>query len=252
MRIQLSLFLMLISLNLYGQIFTYGDPPIISNVESLIERSNKHKNDWREYSFDSSSRITEIKYFRDSILLEHKLFYYESNGDSAMKTTEINISSRGTSYYNSIYFYDSNKRIIRYELFKENTDIPMIVELNTKYVGDKIKEFDRILIPHDTSVIEHYIFSYLKNKTIINKTDNKQISQETVTIEFDDRGNCIKKTVDYNNPETVLAGVRTYSHSRKDKYEIIYKNDKNGNWIQSYSKTRLWKFKIDHRIIKYK
>jgi hypothetical protein len=245
-------FLLLGSLTVHCQILNYGDPSVKGNIESLVERTNKHKNDWREYSFDSLSRITEIKYIRDKNLIETELLRYNSNSEALTEINEIYLNERGSHYLNSKYYYDSNKRIIKYERFKEGSDIPMIVELNAKYDGDKIKELDRILIPKDTSVIEHYSFTNLKNKTIIKKSDNKGISSETITIILDKKGNCIKKDIDYNDPKAVLGGVRTYSPFRKDKYVKIYKYDKNGNWIQSYSKTLLRKIKLDHRDIKYK
>ncbi|MDP4227320.1 MAG: hypothetical protein Q8910_13145, partial [Bacteroidota bacterium] len=173
------------------------------------------------------------------------------DNDSVMIITETNKSRRGISIHSYKYYYDSQKRIVRYEYFKEDCLTPMIVELNAKYENGRIIQYDRILIPNDTSVIEHYRFEYLDNKIIIKKTDNKHISWETTIIKLDKKGNWIDKKVDYNNPECVLGGIRAYSRFRHDKYEIKYRYDKMSNWIQSYSVTRFWRYKQDKREIKY-
>ncbi len=63
--------------------------------------------------------------------------------------------------------------------------------------------------------------------------------------------NIVSETVDYNNPEVVLAGVRTWSRWRHDRYRIDYKYDERGNWIERFAVTWLRKYKIEERIIKY-
>ena len=238
-------------MTVYCQILSLGDPDIKGNVGFILEKSCGFKNDWREYSFDSLSRIIEIKYFRDKELLENTFRSYKMINDSVLIVTETNKSRRGIYISNSKYYYNSQKRIVRYEYYKENCLTPMIVELNAKYENGRIMQYDRILIPNDTSVIENYKFDYLSNKIIVKKTDNKQISHITTTIKLDKRGNWIDKVVDYNDPECVLGGIRTYSRFRHDKYEIKYKYDKIGNWIQSYSVTQFWRYKRDKREIKY-
>jgi hypothetical protein len=173
------------------------------------------------------------------------------DNDSIMIVTETNKSRRGISLHISKYYYDSQKRIVRYEYYKENCLTPMIVELNAKYENMRIMQYDRIFISNDTSVIEKYSFDYLDNKIIVKKTDNKQISSETIVIKLDKNGNWIDKIVDYNNPKCVLGGIRPYSRNRPDKYEIKFKYDKFGNWIQSYFVTIFGRHKRDERVIKY-
>ena len=74
----------------------------------------------------------------------------------------------------------------------------------------------------------------------------------TKTLKYDKKGNLISETIDYNNPEVVLAGVRTWSRFEHDKYRIDYKLDNYGNWISRYSVTWLKKRKIEERQIEYK
>jgi hypothetical protein len=251
MRTLLILSCILITLKVNCQIFSFGDPSIKGNVRFIIEKSNGYKADWREYSFDSLSRIIEIKYFRDNELLGNDFFNYKMENDSFLIVSKTNKSRRGIEMSNSKYFYDSQKRIIRYEYFKENSLTPMIVELNAKYENGRILQFDRMLIPNDTSVIETYSYKYLDNKILIKKSDNKVINSETTTIKLDKNGNWIDKIVDNCNPECVLGGIRTFSPFRHDKYRIKYEFDKNGNWIQSYSITLFWRYKRHKRVIEY-
>jgi len=252
MRTVLILFLMFLNSAIYSQIFNLGDPIVKGPVEMIIEKSNRFKNDWREYSFDSISRLKEKKSYRDGELLEDELWSYRIINDSLLESTQTIKSRRGISIYKSKYFYDSRKRIIRYEEYKQNSNIPYIVGLNAIYENDKIKQYNRILIPNDTSVIETYKFEYINNRIIVKKSDNKNISRETCTLKLNRDKNLIDKVVDYNDPLCVLAGIRTYSHLRRDKYEMKYKYDKCGNWIQSYSITRFWKYRRESREIKYK
>jgi hypothetical protein len=242
---------MLINASVNSQIFSLGDPVVKGHVAFILEKSPKYKDDWREYSFDSLSRIIEVKYYRDKELLETDFLSYKMFNDTILVITKTNKSRRGISANYLKYYYNSQNKIVRYEYYKENTSIPMIVEQNVRYENDQLKQYDRILIHKDTSVIETCRFDYLKNKIVIKNSDNRNISRETVILKLHKNRNIIDKVIDYNDPECILAGVRTYSRSRRDKYEIKYKYDKMGNWIKSYSITQFWRYKINYREIKY-
>ena len=82
MRALLIFSFTLITLTVYSQIFSKGDPKTKGKVDFIMERSDGYKNDWREYSFDSLSRIVEIKYYRDKELLENHFLSYKTINDS--------------------------------------------------------------------------------------------------------------------------------------------------------------------------
>ena len=132
----------------------------------------------------------------------------------------------------------------------KDSAFPMIIESNIIYNNKQIVKYKRIHIDQrDTTVIQSYILDYNKenSQVVIKKSDNKNISSETIILRYDKNGNLKSNLIDFNNPETVLGGVRTWSSKRQDKYHIDYKYDKYGNWIKSYSVTWIWKYKRNTR-----
>src|SRR5690554_4951715 len=226
MRYLIVAFTLLINLPANSQILNLGDPAFKGRIENVKEKSVGYKNDWRDFSFDKSFRINEKKSYRDNNLLEQVKWTY-LDLDSIFIANEI---VNGKKIIHKSY-YDSNKRLKRFELYSTNDSIcPMIIETNIIYDNNHIISYNRILLnQRDTTVTEKYTIEY--------NPDNSQV--------------VIKKIIDYNNPETVLGGVRTWSSKRHDKYRIDYKYDNYGNWIKSYSVTWFWKHKINTRLIKY-
>jgi len=250
MRYLIVAFTLLINLPANSQILNLGDPAFKGRIENVKEKSVGYKNDWRDFSFDKSFRINEKKSYRDNNLLEQVKWTY-LDLDSIFIANEI---VNGKKIIHKSY-YDSNKRLKRFELYSTNDSIcPMIIETNIIYDNNHIISYNRILLnQRDTTVTEKYTIEYNpdNSQVVIKKSDNKNISSETITLKYDKKGNLISKIIDYNNPETVLGGVRTWSSKRHDKYRIDYKYDNYGNWIKSYSVTWFWKHKINTRLIKY-
>src|SRR5690554_1210810 len=250
MRYLIVAFTLLINLPANSQILNLGDPAFKGRIENVKEKSVGYKNDWRDFSFDKSFRINEKKSYRDNNLLEQVKWTY-LDLDSIFIANEI---VNGKKNIHKSY-YDSNKRLKRFELYSTNDSIcPMIIETNIIYDNNHIISYNRILLnQRDTTVTEKYTIEYNpdNSQVVIKKSDNKNISSETITLKYDKKGNLISKIIDYNNPETVLGGVRTWSSKRHDKYRIDYKYDNYGNWIKSYSVTWFWKHKINTRLIKY-
>lgn len=251
MRYLLAVILLLVNLSAKSQILDLGDPGFKGNINYVIEKSKRYKHDWREFYFDNISRISEKKSLRDNNLLEVVKWSY-LDLDSVHIANEI---INGEKYIHKSYF-DPDKKLKKFELYSpKDYACPMIIESNIIYNNDQIEKYNRYLMnQRDTTVIESYILDYERDNlvTVIKNNDNKNISSETIILKYDKSGNLISKLVDFNNPETVLAGVRTWSSTRHDKYRIDYKYDKYGNWIKSYSVTWFWKYKINTRIIKYK
>ena len=255
MRYLLTLLFVLIDLSVLCQAINLGDPIFKGDIVSVIEKSPEFKNDWREFSFDSLSHVIEKKYFRDSVLLQTDKWSYV-NQDSIFITTEYIQNNFGLTTHKTKCYYDSDKRLVKYELYNESlSSIPLITELNMIYVNGLLKQYDRILQRNgDTTVIEKYKLDYYNDNTkiVVIKSDNKNLSRETTILKLNKRGDVVDKIVDCNNPLCALTDIRPYSRNRPDKYEIKYKYDKFGNWIQSYFVTRLWRYKRDERKIKYK
>jgi len=251
MRYLIVAFPLLINLSVNSQILNFGAPEFKGKIENVKEKSVGYKNDWRDFFFDKSFRISEKKSYRDNKLLELVKWTYQDL-DSIFIANEI---INGEKFIHKSY-YGFNKRLKRFELYSPNDSIcPMIIETNIIYDNNQIKSYNRILLnKRDTTVIEKYTLEYNKDNSqvLIKKSDNKNISSETITLKYDKKGNLISKIIDYNKTETVLGGVRTWSPKRHDKYRIDYKYDNYGNWIKSYSVTWIWKYKINTRLIKYK
>jgi hypothetical protein len=251
MRYLIVILIFLDNLSVKSQNLNLDDPEFKGNIDYVLEKSDGYKNDWREFYFDNISRIIEKKSYRDSNLVEVVKWSY-LDLDSVFIAYEI---INGEKFSHKSYF-DSDKKLKKIELYSPKDSVcPMIIKNNIIYNDNQIEKFNRILInQRDTTVIESYIFDYNKDNSvsIIKKNDNKNISSETIILKYDKNGNLISKLIDYNNPETVLAGVRTCSSTRHDKYRVDYKYDKYGNWIKSYSVTWFWKNRINTRMIKYK
>jgi hypothetical protein len=251
MRYLIVVLIILVNLSAKSQILNLGDPDFKGNIEYVIEKSVGYKNDWREFYFDNISRISEKKSFRDNNLLEIAKWSY-MDLDSVFIANEI---INGEKFIHKFYF-DSDKKLKKFELYSpKDSACPIIIESNIVYDNKQIEKYNRILINRrDTTVIESYILDYNSDNSVavIKKNDNNNISSETIVLKYDKNGNLISKLIDYNNPKTVLAGVRTWSSKRQDKYRVDYKYDKYGNWIKSYSITWFWKYKKYTRIIKYK
>ncbi|WP_026905446.1 hypothetical protein [Pedobacter glucosidilyticus] len=251
MRYWLVIFIFLINLSANSQILNLGDPDFKGKIESVREKSNAYKNDWRDFFFDQSFRLSEKKSYRDNNLLEIVKWTYLDLDSIFIAKEAIN----GNKFIHKSY-YDSNKRLKKFELYSSKDSIyPMIIETNITYNNNQIIKYDRILLnQRDTTVIETYMLEYTNdnNQVLIKKNDNRNISSETIILKYNKKGNLISKIIDYNNPETFLGGVRTWSSDKHDIYRIDYKYDKQGNWTKSYSVTWIWKHKINTREIKYK
>lgn len=251
MRLSIIIFILLLSLSAKCQILDLGDPDFKGKIESVIEKSKRDRNNWREFSFDQYFRIREKKSYRDNNLIEVVKWTY-LDLDSIFIANEIINGKRITHKL----YYDSNKRLKRFELYSTIDSVhPMIIENNIIYDNDLIIRYNRTLLNQmDTTLTETYLLEYNKgdSQVIIKKSDNKNISSETIILRYDKKGNLISKLIDYNNPKMVLVGVKTWSSNRHDKYRIDYKYDNYDNWIKSYYVTRIWKYKINTRVIKYK
>jgi hypothetical protein len=243
--------LILINLSANSQILNLGDPGFKGNIDNVIEKSKRYPQDWREFSFDSLSRLVEKKSYRNNKLVEDIKWTY-------IDLDSILIKKEKNAKYFSIHksYFDSNKRLKKYEYFASNDSInPSIIETNIHYLNGHIQQYNRIHLNHpDSTIIVLYNFEYNKDNTriTIKRIDNKNISSEIFTLGFDSKGNLIHMIIDYNNPLAVVGGARTWSRSRLDKYRIDYKYDKFGNWTNSYAVTRFGKHKISTRKIKYR
>ncbi len=242
--------MLLFSLLANSQIINLGDPEFKGKIQSVKEYSKKFKNDWREFVFDSAFRLNEKKSYRENNLLEVVNWTY-LDLDSVLI---VNETINGVRFISKSYF-DNNKRLKRYESYSSvDLEHPSIIETDVVYENNQIEKYKRILLNNrDTTIVESYLFKRNRNnsKVIIKKAINNNIDPETITFKYDKKGNLVSKSVNYNNPKTVLGGVKTWSSNRKDKYRIDYKYDNFGNWIKSYSVTRYRKYNLNERELKY-
>jgi hypothetical protein len=234
-----------------SQILNLGDPGFKGNIDFVIEKSKRYSQDWREFSFDSLSRLKEKKSYRDNSLVEDIKWTY-LNLDSILITKEQNGNYVGIHKS----YFDSNKRLKKYDYFSSKDSInPVISETNIHYLNVRIQKFNRLLKNHRDSVVNVlYILEYNQDSSIITirESINNIICSKIITLEFDSNENLISKVIDYNNPLAVVAGASSWSRSRLDKYRIDYKYDNFGNWVKSYAVTRYGKHKINTRKIKYR
>ena len=216
------------------------------NLKRIIEKSEKFPDSWREYNFDSHYKLQEIKYFR-----ENKLVQTENYNNTASDSLLIVRKSVNGQVFIDKYFFDPSKRLKRHEMFSSDDTIsPSSILTDFVYHGNELKQFKQIAILNSDTTE----FKYNKsNRTArITELNKKNKNSNTKTLKYDKKGNLISETIDYNNPEVVLAGVRTWSRFEHDKYRIDYKLDNYGNWISKYSVTWLKKRKIEERQIEYK
>lgn len=252
-------FLVLLSVTFFsistnGQSFNTNELDFKGRIKSVIEKSVNYPNSWREFDFDNLHRLIEKKYFREHNLVQTEIWDYAETDSMLVINKQIENGTRIENFTEKL-FYDSSKRIKRKEVFsKSGSIIPEIVFTNFVFNGNDIIQYNRILINnHDTTTVELYEKEYREDKLtiIVRKTDSKSLNSFTQTSKFDKNGNLKSEVIDYNNPEVVLADVITWSRSRRDKYRVDYKYDKQGNWIKKYAVTWLKKHKIEERIINY-
>jgi len=220
-------------------------------ISKIIEKDIGNQNSWREYIFDSNSRIKEKQSFRDLKEVEDIKYDYFDYDSILIKKESIN--HIGSRVYRSIYksYFDANKRLKRYEYYSsKDTIVPWIIENNIVYNNNgKIKSYERISKIKDSTSVIHYSFNYSKNYLTLTI---KQINNpETVVFKYNKKGNATDLIVDEHNALSAIGGAKVWSKNRKDKYQIRYKYDKFGNWIRSYSVTKFWTYKINKRIITY-
>ena len=254
-----------------GQDIDWGGFQFKGPIIRLIEKSKGSRQYWREYYFDSLSRIQEINYYRDKKLVGIDEWDYLDRDTLFIAKEKVkNLSYSGTNReiiviskdsiefdtYIHKYFYNTDRRLIRYEWFDSRDSInPKIVTFNFVYKDNHLQQYKRVIINSgDTTLIELYKFDYNQNFSAITikRTDNKNITNEISIYKYDKENHLISVLHDFNDPMVVLGGVRCWSNSRNDKYQMAYKYDKYGNWIKSYYITRYWKYRYDTRIIEYK
>jgi len=243
-----------IGISAKGQSLNISEPNFKGNIKSVVEKSVKYPDSWREFEFDNQHRQKEKKYFREHNLVQSEKWHYIENDSLLIIKRQIDNGIRIESFVDKFYF-DSDKRIKRQEIFSSrDTIFPMIIFTNFVVSGNDILQYNRILINNkDTTTVELYEKTYSKDKltVTVKKTDSEGISSFTQTLKYDKKGNLKSQIFDYNNPEVVLGGVRTWSRRRLDKYRIDYKYDEQGNWVEKYAVTWLKKYKTEIRIIKY-
>lgn len=114
----------------YGQDVSYGNSEFVgNNLHKVIEKSIKYPGSWREFLFESNSRLKEKKYFRDFKELENIKYDY-SDLDSVL-ITRVNINRIGISESKSIRksYFDSAKKLVLFtEYLVEDTLIPSLKE----------------------------------------------------------------------------------------------------------------------------
>ena len=216
------------------------------NIKRIIEKSEKFPDSWREYNFDSLYRLEEKQYFR-----ENKLVQTENYNNTVNDSLLIVRKSVNGQVFIDKYFFDPSKRLKRHEMFSSNDTIsPSTILTDFVYLGNELKEYKHISTKNsDTTEIKYQKCNLTARVT---ESNNKTKNSFIRTLKYDKKGNLISETIDYNNPEVVLAGVRTWSRFKHDKYRIDYKLDNYGNWISRYSVTWLKKRKIEERQIEYK
>lgn len=255
MRNLTIIILVIVGITVKAQSFDLFEPEFKGNIKRITEKSVKYPDSWREYEFDSLFRLSEKKYYRDNKLVQTETTSYFGNDSLLTKRKVIKGEVYGEVYIDK-YYLNPDKKLKRHEVFSSiDSIVPMIIYTDIIYVGNELKEYKRILKNNaDTTEIEYYEIKCNKNKSIETITEkNKNVKGSFVIIHKNDRkGNLKSVTVDYNNPEVVIAGVRTWSPFKHDKYRIDYKLDKHGNWISRYSVTWLTKRKIEERQIEYK
>jgi len=251
MRNLMITILFIVGITVQAQSVDLFESEFKGNIKRIIEKSENFPDSWREYEFDSLFRLREKKYYRDYKLVQIEITSYSGN-DSLLTTRKV---IKGEVYIDK-YYFNSDKKLKRHEVFFSiDSIVPMIIFTDFIYENNELKEYKRILKRNsDTTNIEQYEIKYNKTRLLKTTTEkNKYLKSSFLRVlKYDKKGNIISETVDYNNPEVVLAGVRTWSPFRHDKYRIDYKLDKYGNWISRYSVTWLRKRKIEERQIEYK
>lgn len=251
MRSPLIALFIVLCIPIKSQVLKLDNERFKGNIELIIEKSKKNSQDWREFTFDSLSRLAEKRSFRDGKLVQDVKWTY-TDLDSILVSEE----NLGNEIFIHKSYFDLHKRLKKYEIYSPQDSVfPFITETNIDYLNGLIQYYNRILINHrDTTVNEWYKFYYSRDKfeVLITNMYNKDSNPETITFRFDKKGNVKSEIVDNNNPLAVIAGVKAWSRTHLDKYRIDYKYDKLGNWITKYSVTRFCKHRIETRKIKYK
>jgi hypothetical protein len=203
----IALFIFL-NIPIKSQVLNLGDPGFKGNISRVIEKSVKYPKSWREFRFDSQSRIEEQQSYRDDTLVGDVKWTY-LDLDSVVIAKENN--GANVSIHKS--YFDSDKRLVKYELFSPGDSVfSSILENNVKYFGGQIQQFNRFLLNRiDTIFNEFYKYEYSKDKSklVISENDKKRQSTETITLKFDRKGNQISKVIDYNDSSIVITGARS-------------------------------------------
>jgi len=246
MRYLMIIISIIIGITVKGQCSDLFECGFKGNIKRIIEKSEKFPDSWREYNFDNHYRLKEKKYYRDYKLVLTETTSYFRN-DSLLTTRKV---INGEIYIDK-YYFNSDKKLKRHEIFSpKDTISPMTILTDFVYLGNELKQFKHISTRNSDTTETKYKKSNLTAR--ITHTNKKEKNRYIQTLKYDKKGNLISETIDYNNPEIVLAGVRTWSRFKHDKYRIDYKLDDYGNWISRYSVTWLKKRKIEERQIEYK
>lgn len=245
----LFLIIVFIGISVKAQSFDRFKSDFKGNIKSVIEKSVKYPDSWREFEFDNFYRLKEKRYFRENKLVQKENWEYVENDSLLTIRKYVN-----NEVYIEKRYFDLNGKVKKREFFfSKDTISPYIIFMNFVYNGDYIVKYNRLSINKQDTITELYEKKYSQDRLTVTlkKTDDKDMSSFTQILKYNKKGNIVSETVDYNNPEVVLAGVRTWSRWRHDKYRIDYKYDERGNWIERFAVTWLRKYKIEERIIKY-
>ena len=252
--------LFFVGLSAKGQ--SYDDSPVFEgNIKSIVEKSVKYPDSWREFDFDYFHQLKTKRYFTENNLMQTETWEYIEN-DSLLIVKNRIFSGFSISFFVNKIYFDSNRRPKRHEIFysqNNSIDTTILKTIYTDFVFNEndVMQFKRITINNgDTTAIELYEKQYINKRLSVAVSkmtySDKEITSYTQTMKYDKKGNLKSKIIDYNNPEIVLGGAITWTRWRHDKYRIDYKKyDKRGNWTERYAVTWLKKYKIEVRVIEY-
>jgi len=111
------------------------------------------------------------------------------------------------------------------------------VELLTSIETNIIRDKNNRVLSFQRSMQENFRFYYNDKMELdsVIQSDSENISRIKYIYKYYKNGLISDYIVDHNNPTVVLGGVRSWSKSRHDKYQLTYIYDKKGNWIKEYA-----------------
>lgn len=259
-----AIFLLLfLPLGVLGQIFprVVDFQKHIAHIKEVGYYSAFKKNGWKTITTFTSDSLpyNEVHFYKGE--KRGNYYYRYVDQDTLFRIIRIDSSATNDGNYREQRIYFNSKKIVvkNENYWQPNLDNPGTIE--EKIVRDsqnKILSYVRIFTSksrrNGVPLYTTFNFNYnTKNQVIsITQTDSEAISHIHYDFSYNSKGQISSITYDHNNPESVLSDIRPWSKSRPDKYRMLYKYDRFGNWKKKYFVTENGLYLDSKRTIKYK